>query len=713
MQNIDRRNFLKSTGIFAIGFTLPIFGKAEGLTKLTADAVDLALSPYVLITKDNKISILCPRPDMGQGTTQSMPMLVAEELGVSMEQITVVFTSGEAKYGGQQSGGSSSVRTRWKPMRTAGAAAREMLTKAAANRWGVAESDCISEGGKIVNTKTKAALSFGELVDDAAKLDIPKEPKLKAPKDFKLIGKSLKRLDIPAKTNGSAIFGIDVKVPNMVYAVMLHAPHIHGKIKSIDDAATLKIAGVRKVVRAERAMPHKVVECVAVIADNTWAAIEGRKALNVEWEATDYSKASTAGYFEDLQKLKTKDGFTMDDKKGSLADGFKDAAQTIEAEYVTPFTAHAPLEPVNATAWVQGDKVEIWAPIQGPDNLIKEIVRVFKFKPEDIKINVQLMGGAFGRKAYLDYVCEAVFLSKQLNQPVKLTWTREDDLTQGPFRPGMLNVLKGGLDKDGKLTTLHHKAVGAWLAWQLWKAGPEKMTWWAEGLNQEDSPYVVPNRAHSFVLAETDIPVLWWRSVYGSTNVFGHESFMDELAHAAKRDPLEFRTSMLAESPRFLEVLRVLKEKSGYGKPLPAGQAMGIAAARTFGSIAAHAFIVSKKGSGVQIEKIISVIDCGIAVNPDQVRAQTEGNVVMGLSAALKTPISVEGGEVAETNFHQFSLIRINEIPPIEVHIVQNELDPSGVGEPGLPPVAPALTNAIFNLMGKRIRTLPFDLGNI
>jgi isoquinoline 1-oxidoreductase subunit beta len=266
MQNINRRHFLKSSGIFALGFSLPSFGNATGLTKLTADAVDLALSPYVLITKDNKISILCPRPDMGQGTTQSMPMLVAEELGVSMEQITVVFTSGEAKYGGQQSGGSSSVRTRWKPMRTAGAAAREMLTKAAANRWGVAESDCVSEGGKIINKKTNVSLSFGELVDDAAKLDVPKEPKLKAPKDFKLIGKSLPRLDIPAKTNGTAQFGIDVKVPNMVHAVMLHAPHIHGKIKSIDDAAALKIAGVRKVLRAERAMPHKVVECVAVIA---------------------------------------------------------------------------------------------------------------------------------------------------------------------------------------------------------------------------------------------------------------------------------------------------------------------------------------------------------------------------------------------------------------------------------------------------------------
>jgi isoquinoline 1-oxidoreductase subunit beta len=713
MQSINRRNFLKSTGLLAIGFSLPNLGKAEGLTMLSAEAVDLELSPYILITKDNRITILCPRPDMGQGTTQSLPMLVAEELGVSLEAVNITFTSGAGKYGGQLSGGSSSVRTRWKPMRQAGAAAREMLTKAAANRWGIAETDCWSEGGKIINKKTKAELTFGELVDDAAKFEVPKEPKLKSPKDFKLIGKSIPRHDIPVKTNGKAQFGIDFKTENMVYAVMLHAPHIHGKVKSIDDAAALKVAGVRKVLKAERSMPHKVVECVAVIADSTWAAMEGRKALKVEWEASDFSKASTAGYYADLQKLKKEDGFTLEDKKGDITEGVKAAAKTIDAEYITPFTAHAALEPENATAWVQGDKVEIWAPIQGPDGLIQEISTKFGFKKENVKINVQLMGGAFGRKAYLDFVCEAVYLSKQLNQPVKLTWSREDDLTQGPFRPGMLNVLRGSLDAAGAVTTLEHKIVGSWLGWQLWKAPPSKQTWWAEGMNQADSPYLIPNRAHKFVLAETDIPVLWWRSVYGSTNVFATESFTDELAHAGKKDPLELRMSMLKDSPRFIEVLTVLKEKSGYGKPLPSGQAIGIAVSRTFETICAHAVLVSKQGAGVKIEKVTSVIDCGIAINPDQVRAQTEGNVVMGLTAALKPAITIENGQVMQTNYHQFTPLRINEMPKVEVHIVPNEHEPTGVGEPGLPPVAPALCNAIFNLLGKRVRKLPFDLSNI
>jgi isoquinoline 1-oxidoreductase subunit beta len=711
--HINRRNFLKWSGTLAIGFSLPSVGKAANLTQLTAEAVDLALNPFVLITKDNKITLFCPHADMGQGTTQSMPMLVAEELGINLEQVEIRFTDGAEKYGSQFVGGSASVRNRWKPMRQAGAAAREMLTKAAANRWGIAESDCYTEGGKIINTKTKAALTFGELVEDASKLDVPKEPKLKAIKDFKLIGKSVPRHDFPNKTNGKTQFGIDFKMPNMVYAVMLHAPHIHNKVKSIDDAAALKVVGVSKVLKAQRPLPYKTLEAVAVIANSTWAAMEGRKALKVEWEVGDLAKISTDGYFSDLQKAKSQDGFTLADKTGSTTEGFAAATKTIDAEYVTPFTAHAPMEPVNATAWVQGDKVEIWAPVQAPDWAIQQVAQTFGFKPENIKVNVLNLGGGFGRKGYLDFVLEAIYLSKQLNQPVKLTWTREDDLTQGPVRPGMLNVVKGGIDKSGEVSVLEHKIVGSWLGWQLWKAPANAMTWWDEGVKQTDSPYKIANRAHKFVQVDTEIPIVWWRSVYSSTNVFASESFMDELAHAAKKDPLELRLSLLKDSPRFIKVLELLKEKSGYGKPLPKGQALGIAICRTFETICAHAVLVSQQGKGVKIEKVTSVIDCGIAVNPDQVRAQTEGNIVMGLSTALKGAITMVEGKIVETNFHLFTPLRLDETPKMEVHIMQNEEDPTGVGEPGLPPIAPALCNAIFNLTGKRMRKLPFDLADL
>lgn len=711
--SINRRNFLKWSGTLAIGFTLPSLGKASNLTQFTAEAVDLALNPFVLITKENKITIFCPHADMGQGTTQSMPMLLAEELGVNLEQVEVRFTGGEEKFGSQFVGGSASVRNRWKPMRQAGAAAREMLIKAAANRWNITENDCYTEGGKVVNKKTQTALTFGELVEDASKLEMPKEPKLKAVKDFKLIGKSLPRLDFPNKINGKAQFGIDFKLPNMVYAVMLHAPQIHNTVKSIDDSAALKVKGVRKVLKAQRPLPYKTLEAVAVIADNTWAAIEGRKALKVAWEAGDLAKISTDAYFADLQKAKSQDGFTLADKTGSVTEGVAAAAQTIEAEYITPFTAHAPMEPENATAWVQGDKVEIWAPVQAPDWAVQQVAQTFGFKPENIKVNVLLLGGGFGRKGYLDYVHEAVYLSKQLNQPVKLTWTREDDLTQGPYRAGMLNVLKGSLDKSGNVSVLEHKIVGSWLGWQIFKAPAHAMTWWDEGAKQTDSPYKIANRAHKFVQVDTEIPIVWWRSVYSSTNVFASESFMDELAHAAKKDPFELRLSLLKDSPRFIKVLELLKEKSGYGKSLPKGQALGVAICKTFETICAHAVLVSQQGKGVKIEKVTSVIDCGIAVNPDQVRAQTESNIVMGLSTALKNPITIVDGKVQETNFHLFTPLRLDEIPKMAVHIMPNEEDPTGVGEPGLPPVAPALCNAIFNLTGKRIRKLPFDLDDL
>jgi isoquinoline 1-oxidoreductase subunit beta len=711
--DINRRNFLKWTGTLAIGFTLPGLSKAAELTQLNSASIDLALNPFVLITKDNIITIFCPHADMGQGTTQSMPMLVAEELGVKLEQVQVRYTDGADKYGSQFVGGSASVRNRWKPLRLAGAAAREMLTKTAANRWNVSESDCICENGKVLNKKTKATLSFGDLVEDASKLEVPKEPKLKDIKDFKLIGKSLPRLDFPDKTNGKAKFGIDFKLPNMVYAVIQHAPHIHDKVKSIDDAAALKVAGVSQVIKAQRALPHKTLEAVAVIANSTWAAMEGRKALNVEWEAGDLTKISTDGYFADLQKAKAEEGFTLSDKTGSTAEGFAASANTIEAEYSTPFTAHAPIEPENATAWVQGDKVEIWAPLQAPDWAMQQVAQQFGFKPENVKINVLNMGGSFGRKGYLDYVHEAVYLSQQIKQPVKLTWTREDDLTQGPFRPGMLNVVKGGIDKDGNVLAMEHKIVGSWLGWQLWKAPASAMTWWDEGIKQNDAPYKIANRAHKFVQVDTEIPIVWWRSVYSSTNVFASESFMDELAHSGKKDPLALRMDLLKDSPRFIAVLNLLKEKSGYGKALPKGQAIGIAISKTFETICAHAVLVSKKGAGAKIEKVISVIDCGIAVNPDQVKAQTESNVIMGLSAALKAPITMVDGKIQETNFHLFTPMRLNEAPKTEIHIMKNQEEPTGVGEPGLPPLAPALCNAIFNLTGKRIRKLPFDLADL
>jgi len=720
IQSNSRRDFIKASSILAIGFSLPSFGNSKTIVHkidtANANALGLELNPYILINDAGKITLFNARPDMGQGTHQALPMLLAEELEVNLDQVEIRNTDGQGKYGSQLSGGSSSVNSRWTPMRTAGAAVREMLISAAATKWQVPVSECFAENAKVVHKPTNKVFTYGELVAEASKLEVPKTPKLKDPKDFKLLGKSVPRPEIPSKINGTAVFGIDGDVPGMLYASIEHSPSIHGKVLSYDGAEAMKVKGVKFVVKTERKMPHKTVEAVAVVADNYWAAFKGRKALKIKWDAEGSDKISTDAYYEDLRRLaKTEGKAYKEHTKGDFSKDLMGATQKLEANYQTPFVAHAALEPQNATVWVQGDKAELWAPIQGPDGLIVEVAAYLKIKPENIKINVPFMGGSFGRKAYYDYVMEALHISKQVNAPVKVIWTREDDITQGPFRPGMMSVMEGVLYANGAVVAHNHKIVGASIEHQVFKAplkdAPD--SWAAEAATLDDSPYDFGSRTMSFHLAETDIPIVWWRSVYSSTTAFGQESFMDELAHAAKTDPLAFRLDMLAAAPRFSRVLQTLAKKSNYHYKLPENQAIGIAIARSFGSIVAHAVTVSKQGKGIKIEKVVSVIDCGMTVNPNNVIAQTEGNIVMGLTAAIKNGISFKDGMAEQTNFHQYNVLRINEMPKTEVHIIQNQEAPSGVGEPGLPPIAPALCNAIFNLTGKRLRTLPFDISDI
>ena len=713
----SRRNFLKTTGLLAIGFSLP--GSAQLLEKLDPLALELELTPFILITKEGKITIFNTSPDMGQGTWQAVPMLLAEELEVSLEQIEIRQTYGHPKHRMQFSGGSSSIRMQWEPLRKAGAAAREMLIKAAAKTWNVPEAECHAENGRIVHKNTKKSLPYGELVEVASKLEIPKEPKLKDPADFKLLGKASKRPEIPSKVNGTAVFGIDVKVPGMLYASMERCPVIHGKVINIDDSETKKMPGVKQVVRSERKMPHKTVETVAVLATNYWAALKGRKALKINWDNSGFDNQSTDAYFAQLHEKAKEPGNAFKDSKGDVEKGLSQATKKLESHYETPFAAHAMIEPENAIAWVQGNKVEIWASNQSPDWMIEQVSGYLKIPKENVKVNTYFMGGSFGRKAYFDFVMEAIDLSKKANAPVKLIWTREDDLTQGPYRPGMLSALRGGLDASGTVIAFEHKVVGGSIQGQTGNRdfSKEADDWMGEVMSEEDSPYLIPNRRHATIVVPTDIPIVWWRSVYSSTTAFGHECFVDELAAAAGKDPMNFRLEMLKEAPRFVNVLKFLSEKASY-RPLNSklhleNQAMGIAIARSFGSIAAYCITVSKSGNGVKIDKVVGVIDVGMTVNPDNVKAQTEGNVVMALTAALKPGITFKNGQSEQTNFHQYPVFRMNEVPPIEIHVMQSTEKPSGAGEPGLPPVAPALCNAVFYLTGKRIKKLPFDLAAI
>ena len=718
--NNSRRDFIKASSLLAIGFSLPSWGGAKSeirkLSDISNATLGLELSPYVVIDDLGKIILYNAKPDVGQGTWQALPMLLAEELEVSMEQIEIRMTDGTAKYGAQNIGGSNSIRSRWKPMRQAGAAAKEMLIKAASNQWQVPVNECFAKEAKVYHKPTNKSLSYAELIAEASKLEVPKNPTLKDPKDFKLLGKSLPRPEVPSKTNGKAAFGIDAVLPKMLYATIEMPPAIYGKVTKYDGSEAMKVKGVKYVLKTERKLAHNTPEAVAVVADNYWAALKGRKALKITWDEAEVDKFSTDKYFEKLRELGKQDGLIYpDNSKGDFAKTYTESTKKLDSVYETSHMAHSPIEPVNATVWVQGEKVEIWASVQSIDGVIKQVSEQFKFKPENIKVNAMFLGGAFGRKSNLDFVLEAVHIAKQINEPVKLIWTREDDIKQGPFRPAMLSSMQGSLDENNALSGFNHKQVGDAILRQAakmdFKTKPDFIA--IESVGFKGSPYDIPNRRNSYSLAEASVPIHWWRAPYACHNVFPQESFIDEMANLAGADPLEFRMKMLEKEPRMLKVLQELSVKSNY-KNVKSGQAIGISMAQLYGTFIAQAVTVSKRGNGVKIEKVVSVVDCGLTINPDNVKAQTQGNIVMGISTAIKNGITFVDGKVQQNNFHDYQMLRMSEANyPIEVHVIESLENPGGVGEAGLPPIAPALTNAIFRLTGKRIKVLPFDMDNL
>ena len=713
----NRRTFLKTLGLGSASLVLGVSAKAATeVINMSADPLHLALeiNPFIVIQPSGQITLINPRPDMGQGSTQAVPSLLAEELEVRLDQVTIAQSDGRSKYGSQLSGGSSSVRELWMPIRKAGAAAKEMLIAAAAQRWNVPVSECYAQDAKVFHKPSGKSLTYGEVADDASKFEVPKNPTLKEPKDFKIIGKYAPRLDVPSRITGKAVFGIDVEVPNMVYAAMIHCPAVHGKIVAIDDSEALKIKGVQKVMRCERSMPHRSSEAVAIVADSYWAALSAKKAVKVTWDNAGYETMTTDAYFKAAYAAAKTEGIKAEET-GNVAETVGKAAKKLEATYETPFLAHAPLEPENATVHVKSDgSVEIWAPVQGPDGAIADVTKYLGIKPEQVKINVTLLGGAFGRKAYHDFLLEACYIAKEIKKPVKLIWTREDDLTQGPYRPGMVAQMQGAIDEKNNLTAYHHHTIGESIQGQVFKMLKDGAAddWICGELGAQENKYGFSASKISFSHVKTDIPIVWWRSVYASNFGFSQEGFFDEMAHAAGKDTLKARLELLTDD-RYKKVLETIAEKANWGQKLPAGHGRGLAMFKSFGSISACCITVSKQGAGVKIEKVVSVIDCGYYVNPDNVKAQTEGNIVMGLTAAIKKGITFNNGQAEQTNYHQYQIMRFNEMPPVEIHLIDSGAAPGGVGEPGLPPVAPALTNAIFAATGKRIRRLPFDLTNL
>lgn len=713
----NRREFLKKTGAASFGLALGFHSVAgnDQVIKLDQQVFIHELNPFIIIDTAGNITLVNSRPDMGQGSYQAVPSILAEELEVNLDQVKIIPSDGRAQYGAQQSGGSSTVRELWNSLRKTGAAAKEMLIQSAANKWAVNADQCYAQEGKIYLKGGDKSIGFGDLVTDASKLEVPKNPKLKDPKEYRILGKYAKRQDVPSKVTGQAVFGIDVVVPNMLYAVTVHSPSVKGKLKSIQDEEAKKVIGVKSVLKTKHFYPGGDTDAVAVVADNYWAALKASKLLKLKWESEPDATLNSDNYFKEMHLAAAKTGVRAEEE-GDFDSYYKFFDNKLEAVYETPFLAHAAIEPVNATAHVKTDgTVEVWAPIQGPDGALTETSNLLGIPKEKVKINPTLLGGSFGRKAFMDFMKEAIDISKQMQAPVKLIWPREEDMAQGPFRPAMLSKMRGVINKQNRLAAFSHHAIGESIQGQHWN-GVEAFqadSWLASELSKENHKYNFPVHHLSYSRVKTDIPILWWRSVYASNFSWGQECFLDEMAHKAGKDPIAARKELLRSADRDLKVISKLEEITKAYPALPANHARGVAMFRSFATMSAAAVEVAKTDKGIKIIKVTSVIDCGQHVNPDMVKAQTEGNIVMGLSAAIKGGITFSKSKCDQSNFHEYQVMRIHEMPAVDIHIMENLEKPGGVGEPGLPPIAPALGNAIFNLTGKRLRRLPIDLETI
>jgi len=675
-------------------------------------------TPYILVEASGGITIFNIKPEMGQGTFQSIPALIAEEFEVSLDQVTIKQSNGEKELGTQQrAGGSSSIRTNYTELRKVGASAKEVFIKAASIKWQVDAGSCYAENGKVIHKPTGRLFTYGDLVEEASKLELPKEPKLKDPKDFKILGKSIRRPDVPLKTNGKAEFGIDVQLPGMLYATIERCPVIGGTLKRFDASDALKIAGVEKVIEVERIMGRYHSIGVAVIANSYWTALQARKRLKIEWDTKGFETFNSSEYENHLRSLASEEGL-IDKNIGSVDALHLQPQNMVEAFYETPMVAHHPLEPMNCVAQVQGDKVEIWTSTQVPSTITgtgaNDLHKYIGFAPDNIKLHAKFIGGGFGRRLNIDYIIEAVNIAKLISKPVKVIWSREDTTEKGPYRPMTFSQLKGGFSEDGKLVAFQHKVISPSYQ-EAMRTDFDKTK--ADGIMVEgigEQAYEIPNIKTSYVRADFHVPVAAWRSVTSSTVAFAHECFIDELANKAKKDPLDFRLGMLSKSSDLKRVLLKLREVSNWDNPLPVGKGRGIAQWEFFAGLCAQAVEVTyNPDKSIKVDKVFAVIDLGEVVNPDNVKNQVEGAIVMALGAAIKPGITLEKGMVQQHNFYDSPLIRINEMPEIEVHILAEGGKVKGVGEPGLPPFAPALANAIFAASSKRIRKMPFDIGNV
>jgi len=679
-----RREFLKTSA--TVGATLVIGFRVPALDRRRAPS--FKPNAWLEILPDGTVNIWTGRSEMGQGVRTAMPMIVAEELSADWQSVRVIQADADRAYGDQMTVGSRSVQSGWEPLRHAGAAAREMLISAAALMWGVPGAECRAERGAVKHAASGRSLGYGQLTERAATLPVPENPSLKSPSEFTIVGTRVPRVDTFANVTGRAQFGIDTRVPGMVFAAVARCPVFGGKVASFDATAARAVPGVTDVQQISRG--------VAVIADNTWAAFQGKRALRVEWSEGDTARWSSAGISQAFAAAATQPGESVR-ATGDADAALRGSRRTIDAVYEAPYLAHACMEPMNCTAQITGNRAEIWAPTQNPQGIQREAARLLGFAPEAVTVHVTYMGGGFGRRGGpMDYGTEAVELAAKLGKPVQVVWTREDDIQNGVYRPATYNVLRAALDAAGRPVAWSHTLVGP--------DGPAFMI----TRGADELIYAIPNFRLTRVKEDPGIPVAPWRGVGPSQNGFIVESFVDELAHAAGKDPYDYRRELVAGEPRLVAVLDRAAERAGWKTPPPAGRHRGIALWRFGDTFVAEVAEVSMQQDGSpKVHRVVCAIDCGTVINPDTVEAQCQSNVVYGLTAALYGEIDVDRGRVVQSNFNNYPMLRLAQMPEVEVVLIRNDAAPGGVGEAALPAIAPAVCNAMFAATGKRIRRLP------
>jgi isoquinoline 1-oxidoreductase beta subunit len=712
----SRRRFLQGAGAASLGLVVGFhWAPRNAMAQKAAAGTPAAMNAFIRIAPDNTVTVLSKHLEMGQGTYTGLATIVAEELDADWKQMRTEGAPADVKlyanlaFGMQGTGGSTAMANSWDQLRKAGATARAMLVQAAAEQWKIPVREITVSKGVVSHATSGRKATFGQLAAKASTLTPPADAPLKDPAKFTLIGKDVPRLDARAKSNGTAQYTIDVKLSGQLTALLQRAPLFGAKVKSFDASKTKAVPGVIDVVQISNG--------VAVVAKNFWAAKLGREALDIQWDDTAAEKRSTDEIMAEYKELAKKPGLPAR-KEGDVDAAFARAAKVIEASYDFPYLAHAPMEPLDCVVKLEADKVEIWAGDQFQTVDQGNAAHVLGFKPEQVKINTLYAGGSFGRRATMqsDYIVEGVEIAKAMgakgsSAPVRLVWTREDDIQGGRYRPMYHHVLKAGVDDKGEIVAWQHRIVGQSImggtAFEQFmvKDGIDATS--VEGA--ANLPYAIPNMSVELHTTKTGVPVLWWRSVGSTHTAFATEVFLDEIANATSQDPVALRRKLLARHPRHLGVLNLAAEKAGWGKPLPAGRVRGIAVHESFASYVAEVAEVALQSDGSwKVEKIVAAVDCGTPINPNIIRAQVESGIGYGLSATIKPGISLaRGGAVEQSNFHDYEVLRIHEMPKVEVHIVPSKEKPTGIGEPGTPPVAPAVANALMSGTKVVFRALP------